>query len=97
MSKKTTKHVIRAAKEQMTDSLKLPKDLLLGASMTSITGCEEAYIENYKGIIECCKESVIIQTKTCRMHFTGCDLCVDYYTDEEMKITGQIRQINFFD
>ena len=35
-------------KEQMVDSLKLPKDLLLGASIVTLTGNHEAWIENYK-------------------------------------------------
>ena len=96
MSKKKN-NVLKTAKEQMVDSLKLPKDIVMGVSMLSITGCEEVFIENYKGIIECTPESVIVQTKTCRMHFNGCNLSVDYYTNEEMKISGKIKQICFFD
>ena len=96
MSRKKN-NVIKTAKEQMVDSLKLPKDIVMGVSMLSITGCEEVFIENYKGIIECTPESVIVQTKTCRMHFNGCNLSVDYYTNEEMKISGKIKQICFFD
>ena len=88
---------MKRTREQVADSLKLPKDFILGASMTSITGCEEAFIENYKGIIEICSNSVMLQTKTCRMHFIGTNLAVDYYTDEEMKITGHIEQIHFFE
>lgn len=94
---KNKNRVIKTAKEQMVDSLKLPKDLVMGVSMLSITGCEEAFIENYKGIIECNPCSVMVQTKNCRMNFTGCNLSVDYYTNEEMKISGKIRQISFFD
>lgn len=96
MSKKKS-NVLKTAKEQMVDSLKLPKDIVMGVSILSITGCEEVFIENYKGIIECSPESVIVQTKTCRMHFSGCNLSVDYYTNEEMKISGKIKQICFFD
>lgn len=88
---------MKRTRQQVADSLKLPKDLVMGSSITSITGCEEAFIENYKGIIEISSESVMLQTKTCRMHLTGRDLSVDYYTDEEMKITGHIEQIHFFE
>ncbi|MBR1692826.1 MAG: YabP/YqfC family sporulation protein [Lachnospiraceae bacterium] len=97
MNKKSSKPIMKRTREQVADSLKLPKDFILGASMTSITGCEEAFIENYKGIIEICSNSVMLQTKTCRMHFIGTNLAVDYYTDEEMKITGHIEQIHFFE
>ena len=39
-------------RELVVNSLKLPKDLLLGASIVTLTGNREAWIENYKGIIE---------------------------------------------
>lgn len=96
MSKKQFK-ITKTAKQQMVDSLKLPKDLIMGCSMLSVTGSEEAFIENYKGIIECSPCSILLQTKSCRIHFLGCDLSVDYYTNEEMKISGKIKQICFFE
>ena len=39
-------------KEQLAESLKLPKDMLLGASILTMTGSHELWVENYKGIIE---------------------------------------------
>ena len=37
-------------KEQLVESLKLPKDMLLGASILTMTGNHELWVENYKGI-----------------------------------------------
>ena len=54
-------------KEQLVDSLKLPKDLLLGASIVTLTGNREAWIENYKGIIEYSDTFVLLQGKTCQI------------------------------
>lgn len=34
------------------ESLKLPKDTMLGAAIVTITGNREAFIENYKGILD---------------------------------------------
>ena len=39
-------------KEEMTDALHLPKDLMLGAVILTITGKHEAYVENYMSLIE---------------------------------------------
>lgn len=97
MNINSSKQIKKRTRQQVADSLKLPKDIVMGSSITSITGCEEAFIENYKGIIEISSESIMLQTKTCRMHLTGHHLSVDYYTDEEMKITGHIEQIHFFE
>lgn len=36
-----------------------------------------------------------MQTKTCRIRITGVRLAIDYYTNEEMKITGSIDTIEY--
>ena len=36
-----------------------------------------------------------LQTKTCRIRITGVRLAIDYYTNEEMKITGSIDTIEY--
>ena len=38
--------------EKMISQLELPKDLMLGAAIVTITGRKEVLVENYKGIIE---------------------------------------------
>lgn len=89
-------HVVESAKESMVENLKLPKDLVMGVSVVTVTGKEEAFIENYKGILECSKEAVMVQAKDCRIRVCGSRLCVEYYTNDEMKITGNIHQILYF-
>ncbi|RAZ93291.1 sporulation protein, partial [Klebsiella oxytoca] len=37
------------SKELIVESLRLPKDTMLGAAIVTITGNREAFIENYKG------------------------------------------------
>ena len=82
-------------KEQVVDSLKLPKDLLLGASIVTLTGNHEAWIENYKGIIEYSDSFVLLQGKTCQICISGKRLSIDYYTNEDMKISGQIESVRY--
>ncbi|MFR4350947.1 MAG: YabP/YqfC family sporulation protein [Roseburia sp.] len=80
-------------REKMVNSLELPKDLMLGASVLTVTGRREALISNYKGILEYEDSFIRVQTKTCRIRISGTHLAIDYYTNEEMKITGYIDEI----
>lgn len=81
--------------ENVADTLKLPKDLLLGAAILTVTGQCEAYVENYSGIIEYTNKKIKLQTKTCRIEINGDRLMIVYYTNDEMKIVGQIEEIKY--
>ena len=83
-------------RESLVNSLKLPKDMLLGASIVTMTGNRDLWVENYRGIIEYTDQSIILQTKTGRICIQGCELRIDYYTNEDMKIIGSIQEIRFF-
>ena len=84
-------------KEGLVESLELPKDLVYGAVLVSITGRQEILIENYRGILEYAKNHISLQTKTCRLVVHGKDLDISYYTNEEMKITGRIDSVRYED
>ena len=81
--------------EKIVESLKLPKDSLLGASIVTVTGNSEAFIENYKGMIEYTDENILLQGKTCRIAIEGKRLTIDYYTNEDMKISGRIESVSY--
>lgn len=83
-------------RELVVESLKLPKDSMLGASIVTITGNTEAFIENYKGIIEYTSEVILLQGKTCKIEICGKRLSIVYYTNEDMKISGWIERICYF-
>lgn len=80
-------------REKMVNGLELPKDLMLGAAIVTVTGRREALITNYKGILEYEDSFIRVQTKNCRILISGAHLAIDYYTNEEMKITGFIDNI----
>ncbi len=82
-------------REKMVQNLELPKDLMLGAAIVTVTGRREALIENYKGILNLEESFIKVQTKNCRITITGLQLSVEYYTNEEMKITGLIDSIQY--
>ena len=77
------------------ESLKLPKDTMLGAAIVTITGNREAFIENYKGILEYTECQILLQGKNCQVCFEGQRLCIEYYTNEDMKISGCIRCVRY--
>lgn len=85
----------RTLREKMVTNLELPKDLMLGASVLTVTGRGEAFISNYKGILEYKDSFIRVQTKNCRIQISGTHLAIDYYTNEEMKITGFIESIQY--
>ena len=80
-------------REMVVESLKLPKDSILGASIVTLTGNTDAFVENYRGIIEYTGDLILLQGKTCKIKICGKRLCIDYYTTEDMKISGLIEQI----
>lgn len=93
--KATNQNENNRSKERLMDSLRLPKDIMLGASIVTLTGRTEAWIENYKGIIEYSPEQILLQGKNCQICFTGKRLSIDYYTNEDMKICGCIECVRY--
>ena len=82
-------------KELVVESLKLPKDSLLGASIVTLTGNTEVFVENYKGIIEYTSQMILLQGKTCKIEICGRRLNIVYYTNEDMKINGCVEAVRY--
>ncbi len=82
-------------REQVIEQLELPRDLMLGDALVTITGRRELLIENYKGILIYEDSFIKIQAKNCQIMITGKQLAIDYYTNEEMKISGYFEQIQY--
>jgi sporulation protein YqfC len=81
--------------ETLSTNLKIPSDILTGAPILTATGKNQICLENYKGIIEYTGNLIRIQTKICRIHIEGENLNIDYFTDEEMRISGVIHNIYY--
>lgn len=82
-------------KELLVESLQLPKDVCMGALRVTMTGNTEAWVENYKGILEYTGQVILLQAKTCQVCFEGTRLSIDYYTNEDMKISGCITCVRY--
>lgn len=81
--------------ETLSKQLKLPADILAGAPIVTATGRNQIYVENYKGIIEYTGKLIRIQTKLCKVCIEGTNLNIDYYTNDEMQISGIISTISY--
>ena len=82
-------------KFKITEAAKLPKDVILGLPIITMTGQDEMCVENYRGILEYTDVLVRIQTKIGQIKITGKKLHISYYTNDEMKITGKIECITY--
>ena len=52
-------------------------------------------MENYRGILEYSPEAIVLQGKTCQISIFGKRMSIDYYTNEDMKITGCIECVRY--
>ena len=97
MKKKKKQQVLQLhkGKEMVVESLRLPRDSVLGDSIVTITGNTEVFIENYKGILQYCEDLILLQGKKCKIELSGKRMKIVYYTNEDMKICGLFSQIRY--
>lgn len=77
----------------MKDTLRIPADVADGTLRLTLTGDTRAWVENYRGILEYSDKRVCLQGKKEKLYIEGENLCIDYYTCDDMMIKGAIRMI----
>lgn len=82
-------------RERFASAASMPKDVVLGASVITLLGRNEVCIENYRGIIEYTDTLIRVQTKHGQVRLCGKRLQIEYYTNDEMKITGRVISVEF--
>ena len=80
------------AKEAFTESLRLPRDVMLGASILTLIGDTELLVENYRGILEYTQECILLQGKHTRIRIEGC--CTVVYKRTLAKARGKPEKWN---
>ncbi|MFP4697614.1 MAG: sporulation protein YqfC [Eubacteriales bacterium] len=93
--KRKGKQEEQGIKKNITQALHLPQDVTLGVPLVTITGKNEMFIENYKGILEYDDNYIKLNTKQGIIEMRGKRFLIQYLTNDEMKITGRINTINF--
>lgn len=82
--------------ENIIDALQLPKDLCLGALNIRLIGKYDAYIENYKNIIQYESDIIKLQGKNCRVKISGSNMKIVCFSKDDMKIKGNICEIKYY-
>ena len=82
-------------KKTAVSALGLPRDVVLGDVLVNFVGRGEVNQENYRSILIYTDTLIKLQARNCKVVIHGARLKIDYYTAEEMKITGQIGSLEF--
>ncbi|HJC46990.1 MAG TPA: YabP/YqfC family sporulation protein [Candidatus Lachnoclostridium pullistercoris] len=83
----------RRVRTAAAESLKFPRDVVLGETLISIEGGHSLVIENYRSILFYGDDCLKLLTKNGRVSVEGKGLQIEYYDEESMKITGSIRRV----
>lgn len=75
--------------------LGLPKEVVSKIPKITITGFEELFIENFKGIIEYEDFFTRIKTEIGIININGYNLKLNQMTEEDILVTGRIESIDF--
>lgn len=81
----------------MADFLEIPRDLVLDLPILTMIGREELYLENHRGIIEFSSQRIRINLSRGFLELQGDRLEIKALMPDEMKITGEIRNIKYND
>lgn len=79
----------------MAEAANMPKDVVLGVPIVTLTGQVEVNVENYRGIIEYTDVLIRIKSKSGQIKISGKNLEIEYYTNDEMKITGRVEKVEY--
>lgn len=82
-------------KEKAAEMSGVPKDVAMGLPILTITRTNDLCVENYRGMTEYTDQIIRLQSKSGQIKITGKKLEVIYYTNDEMKIHGHIRTIEY--
>ncbi|MBE7025840.1 MAG: sporulation protein YqfC [Ruminococcaceae bacterium] len=81
--------------EKVVDAIELPKEIVLSVPKITVLAGKEAFVENYKGIIELSREKIRLYTGAGVLCLTGTGLDISAITDEDISILGSIDKIEF--
>lgn len=86
---------VNGIKENISEILELPKDIILDLPRITVLGNLEFRIENHKGIIEYSNEKIRIKIKNGIIKLIGANLLIKTIISEEIIVTGNILSIDF--
>lgn len=85
--------MLKNVRDHTAQALHIPKDVIPGEPVITITGRQNVYIENYHRIVSFEEQEIKIQAKTCRITVQGKRLRIEYYTRDDCMIVGFISSV----
>mgnify|MGYP000847448205 FL=1 len=82
-------------KEELSEALELPKEIVLDLPKISLIGKIQLIIENHKGIIEYTPMQIRIGSNSGIIKIQGKNLYIKTIVKEEIIITGEIDAFEF--
>lgn len=81
--------------EHASESLSIPKDVIAGQAMISMTGNHCVRVCNYRNIEEYSTEAVKLSLGKQSLVIIGSRLFIEYFRKDEIKIVGNISNVSF--
>lgn len=75
--------------------MQVTSDVTEGATIVRVHGTSEAWLENYRTLLEYTDERIRVAGKHIEVCIEGTGMRIEYYGSIDMKITGAIRKIEF--
>lgn len=86
---------MNSIKTDISDSLELPKEIMLDLPKVTLIGNIQLNIENHKGIIEYTSNQIRISSNSGMIKILGKDLYIKTIIKEEIIITGEINTFEY--
>ncbi len=81
--------------ERVSKFLEIPREVMSNIPKITITGFDEIFIENFKGILEYEDFFARISTSLGNININGFNLKLNQMTDDDILVTGKIENIDF--
>ncbi len=81
--------------ERISGQLSIPKDIIAGQAMISMTGNHCLRVCNYRGIEEYSTETIKLSLGKKSLVIIGSHLLIEYFRKDEIKIVGNILNVSF--
>ena len=81
--------------KRISEALDLPADLLFSLPRIMLTGDEEIYIENYRGIVCYSENEIKLNTTKMPLRITGEKMYIAQIAAEEITVCGRIKTVEF--
>lgn len=82
-------------KSKISESLELPKEIILNIPYIKILGNDELQIENHKGIVEYSSDIVRLKSSIGIIKIEGNNFLIKEINPEIVVLTGKIKNLEF--